>query len=355
MQRISDTYQCIRQSVQWKIPTGWVKLNTIDMHTGGEPLRVVTAGFPHVPGESLLECRRYVKDHYDHLRRLLMFEPRGHADMYGCLLLPPFAYEADFSVLFMHNEGYSTMCGHAVIALARLAVEMGWITPVEPITTIKIEAPCGLITAYAEVVNGHVVASGFQGVPSFLLTEGVEVQVDNIGKVKADIAYGGAFYAYVDAAELNIQLTADNYSDIIRIGREIKNTIIKEGIPVIHPEEDDLSFLYGTILMGEPVSKGVDSRNVCVFADGEVDRSPTGSGVCGRMALHYQQGKLNIGQKMRIESIVGSQFEGSVVKEVAYGPHQAVIPEVWGTAYVTGNKEFCLDPRDPFREGFLLR
>ncbi|ELR68993.1 Not a Proline racemase, nor 4-hydroxyproline epimerase [Fulvivirga imtechensis AK7] len=355
MGRISDIYQRILQSEQWKISPEWLRLSTIDMHTGGEPLRVVTAGFPEVPGSSLLECRRYVKEHYDYLRKLLMFEPRGHADMYGCILLPPFHSEADFSVLFMHNEGYSTMCGHAVIALAKLAVEMEWVAHIEPVTTIRIEAPCGLITAYAEVANGQVTASGFQGVPSFVLAEGVEVQVSGVGKVRADIAYGGAFYAYVDAEQLNIQLTPDNYSELIRIGREIKNTIIKEGIPVRHPEEKDLSFLYGTIFMGGPLSQGVDSRNVCVFADGEVDRSPTGSGVCGRMALHYHQKKLDIGQKMKIESIVGSQFEGKLMKEVTYGPHQAVIPEVWGTAYVTGSNEFCLDPQDPFREGFMLR
>ncbi|UII34654.1 proline racemase family protein [Fulvivirga ulvae] len=351
----SSTFQRIKDLKSFKRPATWSAIKTIEMHTGGEPLRVVVDGFPSLEGDSLLANRRYVKENYDHLRKLLMFEPRGHADMYGCIMLPPFHEEADFSVIFMHNEGYSTMCGHAVIALTKLAVEMGWVEIKEPITSINIEAPCGLVRAYAQVEEGRVIATGFHGVPSFVLADNVQIDVKGMGKLKMDIAYGGAFYAYVDAQNAGIELIPENYPEIIEAGRAIKQAVINSGLKIEHPFEADLGFLYGTIFMDTSPVAGVDSRNVCVFADGEVDRSPTGSGVSGRMALHHQQGILKEGESMTIESIVGSRFTGKVTSIIKFGPYDAVIPEVWGTAHISGQNEFYLDPDDPFQEGFLLR
>ncbi|MCW8878472.1 MAG: proline racemase family protein [Kangiellaceae bacterium] len=340
---------------EYRLPDGALELTAIDMHTGGEPLRVVTSGYPQIEAKSLLEFRRVLKQDYDHFRTALMFEPRGHADMYGCLLLKPFHPEADCSVIFMHNEGYSTMCGHAVIGIMTLAVEMGWVEVINDHARLNIEAPCGLIKAQAEITNGKVKAS-FECVPSFVTVLDAKVFVTSIGKeIRYDLAYGGAFYAYVDAAQLELDVTSENYARIIELGREIKQAVVETSKHISHPLEGDLSFLYGTIFIDGPVSDGCQSRNVCVFADGEVDRSPTGSGVSGRMAIHYAKGELRVGEGMRIESVIGSSFYAEVTSTLQYGGHQAVIPKVSGDAYVCGTNRFIINPDDNLKHGFLLR
>jgi proline racemase len=344
----------IRSNLSFQAGKNSLKIKTIDMHTGGEPLRIVIEGYPDIKAVSLLEYRRILKEKYDHLRTAIMHEPRGHADMYGCILLPPFNPDADFSVIFMHNEGYSTMCGHAIIALTTLAVKMKWVEIINGEAHLTIEAPCGLIKAKAVVIKDQIYAS-FHCVPSFVIGLDYSVDVPTLGKVGYDLAYGGAFYAYVKSDRLGLQLTPHNYKRIIETGMAIKQAVIKSNHSITHPFEPDLSFLYGTIFIGGPVSQGIDSRNVCVFADGEVDRSPTGSGVSGRMAIHYKRRELALHQKMTIESITGAVFVGSVVCTLEYGDHEAVIPCVEGTAYVTGQHEFIIDPEDPFANGFFLR
>jgi len=356
-----EVYNRIRSKKQFSPPGDWIKIKTIEMHTGGEPLRVIVEGFPELKGNSILEMRSFVRENYDHLRTALMFEPRGHADMYGCLLTPPppndhpTAKNADFGIIFMHNEGYSTMCGHATIAITKLAVEMGWVDRIEPVTEIKIEAPCGLLTTYAYIRNGEVYSMAFDNVPSFVVSLDNEVNVEGLGNVKYDLAYGGAFYVFVNAEELQIPCTPDNYATLIREGMNIKKAVMKTNPDIIHPYEESLSFLYGTIFIGGPVTAGVDSRNVCIFADGEVDRSPTGSGVSARMAIHYKRGEIRKGEEMTIESILGSTFTASVLEETSFGSYNAVIPRVSGTAFITGQNEFLIDPRDPLGQGFILR
>lgn len=349
------TYHNIQSNRHFSAPNHWLKIRSIDMHTGGEPLRVIIDGFPELKGSNVLEYRNYVRDHHDELRRALMHEPRGHADMYGCLLVPPNDEESDFGILFLHNEGYSTMCGHAVIAISTLAVEMNWVEAKEPITTLKIDAPCGRIESFVKIKNGKVQSVAFHCVPSFVVALDQEVEVTGLGKVSYDLAYGGAFYAYVNSDHLGIELIPENYNHLIQTGMAIKHAVMASNNQIIHPFEVDLSFLYGTIFIGGPVSAGIDSRNVCIFAEGEVDRCPTGSGVSGRMPIHYARGEINIGESMLIESITGSVFRGSVVREEDYGPFKAVIPQVAGTAHITGQHEFLIDPDDPFRYGFFLR
>ena len=340
---------------EYQLPPEVVELTAIDMHTGGEPLRVITSGYPSIEATSLLEFRRILKQDHDHFRTALMFEPRGHADMYGCLILEPFHPEADCSVIFMHNEGYSTMCGHAIIGIVTLAVEMGWVEVVNNYARLKIEAPCGLIEAQAEIVGEKIQAS-FKCVPSFATALDAKVFVASVGKeISYDLAYGGAFYAYVNAAQLGMQITPENYANIIELGREIKQAVIESSDSISHPLEAELSFLYGTIFIGDPISEGCQSRNVCVFADGEVDRSPTGSGVSGRMAIEYAKGKLKIGEGMRIESIIGSSFYAEVESTLQYRQHQAVIPKVSGSAYVCGSNRFIINQKDELKYGFLLR
>ena len=340
---------------QFSPPADWLKIRTIDLHTGGEPLRVIMDGFPTLEGDTILEKRRFVKEHYDHLRKALMFEPRGHADMYGCLLSAPTQPEAHRDVLFLHNEGYSTMCGHAVIALATLAVQAGWVDVTDGKAIYNLNAPCGLITAEVKVENDAPTQVTFEGVPSFVAAANQKVEVPGIGIVNYDLAYGGAFYAYVDADALGIAMTTENYRGLIEAGMAIKHAVMAADNAIVHPFEEDLSFLYGTIFTGKAHHDAVDSRNVCIFAEGEVDRSPTGSGVMGRMALHHQQGQLELGQPMEIESILGSRFVGKAIRTIDYGPFKAVIPEVSGSAYITGQHEFLIDPKDPYREGFILR
>lgn len=353
---MSTVYQNIQSNAHFTPPSDWLRIRTIDMHTGGEPLRVILSGFPPLQGHRVLDYRNYIRKHHDQLRKILMHEPRGHADMYGCLLLPPNDEGADFGILFLHNEGYSTMCGHAVIAITKLALEMGWVERKYPETKVSIDAPCGRITSFARLEEQGAVSSVyFHGVPSFVVALDQYVEVTGLGKVKYDLAYGGAFYAYVDANALNLELSPENYSRLIATGMAIKRAVMQSSDLLVHPFEEDLSFLYGTIFIGGPVSEGVDSRNVCIFAEGEVDRCPTGSGVSGRIPLHYARQELQFGESMRIESITGSVFTGSIVREENYGPFQALIPCVEGTAHITGQHEFLLDPTDPFQEGFFLR
>jgi len=336
-------------------PSDWIKIKTIDMHTGGEPLRVIVDGFPEIEGNTVLEKRRYLKENLDDYRKALMLEPRGHADMYGCLIVPPNDEGADFGIIFIHNEGYSTMCGHATIAITKLAVELGWVEPQEFDTKVIIDAPCGRLNSFAKMKDGEVVSVKFHCVPSFVLALNQNIDVPELGNISFDLAYGGAFYAYVNAKSINLPLTADHYGKHIQIGMAIKKAIQGSALNISHPFENDLSFLYGTIFIDEPLNPKNDSRNICIFADGEVDRSPTGSGVAGRMAIHHKRNEIEIGNKMSIESITNSVFKGSIHETTTYGNYDAVIPQVEGTAFITGQHTFLIDPKDPIKTGFLLR
>jgi len=326
----------------WEPPEDWMVITTLETHTAGEPLRIITSGFPEIPGKTILEKRRYLMENLDHLRKALMWEPRGHADMYGAIITEPVTPEADFGVIFLHNEGYSTMCGHATIALGKVAVECGLVEAKEPITEIKMDSPAGLIKIYAEVKNGKVERVYFHNVPSFVLYMDEIVDVPRIVEVKYDVAYGGAFYAFVNAEELSIKCTSQYYRQLIDVGMKIK-----------HPFEKDLSFLYGTIFVGPPGDKESHSRHVCIFADEEVDRIPTGTGVSARLALLYERGEIEIGKEITIESIIGTKFTGKVVEETKYGSHNAIIPEVGGTAYIVAKDTFLIDPEDSLKYGFF--
>lgn len=352
------TYQHILEKTEYAPPKDWLQIKTIDMHTGGEPLRVIVSGFPELKGNSVLDYRKYCKENHDDFRTALMFEPRGHADMYGCILTPPNDDEGDFGIIFLHNEGYSTMCGHAIIAISTLAIEMNWIEVIEGDNLLKIDAPCGRIISYAHVINGKVSGVRFHCVPSFVVDLDRTIDIDGLGKVTYDLAYGGAFYAYVDMAKNNFDfdLTPRSYRPLITHGSTIKHAVMNGDKDVIHPYEDDLSFLYGTIFIDNTKQpSGCDSRNVCIFAEGEVDRSPTGSGVSGRMAIHKKRNEIAFNEIMTIESITGSVFKGSVVSEEDYGSFRAVIPQVEGTAHITGMHTFVIDPLDPMKNGFILR
>jgi trans-L-3-hydroxyproline dehydratase len=338
----------------WEPPEHWLEITTIDAHTAGEPFRVITGGYPDLPGDTILERRRYAREHYDHLRTALMWEPRGHADMYGCIITPPVSPEADIGVLFMHNEGYSTMCGHGIIGIAKVVLETGLLRITEPETRIRIDTPAGLVTAHAQVDAGQVSRIRFHNVPSFVLALDETVSVPGLGDVRYDLAFGGAFYAYVQADEVGLRCTPQDFRLIIDRGIAIKQAIMASR-PTDHPFEEDLSFLYGTIFIGPAMGEEAHSRNVCVFADGEVDRCPTGTGVSGRLAIHHARGEIGLGEPLVVESIIGTRFSGRIVETTTFGPHAALIPEIAGTAHITGRHTFLIDPDDPLRKGFILR
>ena len=337
---------------KWQPPDDWSRITTIEMHTGGEPLRVFVSGLPEIEGTTVLEKRRYFREHFDHIRKGTMWEPRGHADMYGAVVTP--SSDADFDVFFMHNEGYSTMCGHAIIALVKLAIETGLVVKDGNPPELTINVPAGRIRAQALVENGIVIESSFRNVPSFLYLRDQQVMVPGLGVVSFDVSYGGAFYAFVDAGQIDLELSPAQFAKLIDYGRRIKHAVMDQ-FPIKHPFEDDLSFLYGTIFTGAAVDANNHSRNVCIFADGKVDRSATGSGVSARAALHYAKGELSLNEKITIESIVGSTMSVEVVELTEYGPHHAVVPEVSGTASFTGRSEFYFDPSDRLGQGFILR
>jgi len=330
-------------------------VRTIDAHTEGEPLRIITSGYPQVPGDTILAKRRYLQQHLDHLRQSLMFEPRGHADMYGALITQATTEDGDFGILFMHNQGYSSMCGHGILATVSVAMECGDIQVNSGETkTVRIDSPAGRITAYASWQDALPKVC-FDCVPSFVESTDNKLQVPGIGEVQYDIAFGGAYYAYVDADRLGLDCTPENTPQLIEYGRAIKHAVIANH-PIQHPEQDDLSFLYGTIFTSSKTTDAHShSRHVCIFADGEVDRSPTGTGVSGRMALlvHKQHARLN--QPHKIESIISSSMQVTAVQNVDYFGKNAVIPRVSGKAYITGRHEFMLDRNDPQQQGFLVR
>jgi proline racemase len=328
-----------------------VILSTVEMHTGGEPTRIIVDGWPKFTGRTLLDKRREAKERFDHLRRGLMLEPRGHDGMYGALLVEPDHPEADLAALFMHNEGFSTMCGHATIAVARWAVESGRVTRREPETMVRLQCPCGLVTA--RVASDGMVR--FESVPAFVYALDRIAPTRTWGPVSVDIAYGGAFYAFLAADSIGLDLRSSPMRAIVDAGEEIAEAAAG-AIAIEHPDEPDLAFLYGTILTdGGDGANGRPSRNVCVFAGRQIDRSPTGSGVTARMALQSARRAAGLGEERLFESCTGALFTGKILREAPpVGRRRSMIVEVGGRAHQTGEARYRFDNDDPLREGFSL-
>ena len=329
-------------------------LTVTDMHTGGEPLRIVTGGYPALPRGTILEKRAYVRDHLDHLRKILMFEPRGHYDMYGALLVEPVLPGADMAVLFMHNEGYSTMCGHAIIALGRFAVDKGLVARNEPVTRIGIECPCGLVVADVEVANGKAGKVSFESVPAFLSASEQTLTLPGYGAITFDLAYGGAYYALADCRQFGLEFgraTVRHFTD----AADALTQAVKQSVSLSHPGAADLAFLYGTILTDGGEGRDAPSKNVCVFADRQVDRSPTGSGVTARMAAFAAKGTVAPGEVRTFESVTGASFTASIASHTSTGGHAAVTVRVSGRAHYSGEASFVVEPDDPLSGGFVVR
>jgi proline racemase len=321
-----------------------VRVETVDYHTGGEPFRIVTDGVPPLEGATVLERRRFAREHLDAYRRLLVFEPRGHADMYGCHVVPPNDHAADLGVVFFHNEGYSTACGHGTIALVTWALDAGVVGRSEGENRVVVDVPSGRLQCWATVSDGRVRSVRFRNVPGFVWGEGLIAAGRTV-----DVAYGGAFYA-----SLEERVETSELPRLIELGRTLKAALEDEHA-FAHPLEPEIDGVYGVVFWQHEADEPLTQRNVTVFADGEVDRSPCGSGTSARLALLDSQGRLPRGAPLRHLSIVGSEFTGRVVGDTDLAGRRAVVTEVEGTAYRTGTATFELDPEDPLGEGFLLR
>jgi proline racemase len=321
-----------------------VRVEAVDYHTAGEPFRIVTAGVEPLRGSTILDKRRDALERYDHVRRLLVHEPRGHADMYGCFVVEPNDDEADLGVVFFHNAGYSTACGHGTIALVTWALDEGMLPRVEGENHVVVDVPSGRLDTWARVDDGRVRSVRFRNVPSFVWAEGVE-----LGEQVVDVAFGGAFYASLEERVEPVELPR-----LIELGRRLKHEL-EAWQDVVHPLEPELRDVYGVIFWQDEGEDPLTQRNVTVFADGEVDRSPCGSGTSARLALLDRSGRLARGDELRHRSIVDSEFRARVVGEALVAGLPAVITEVEGSAYRTGEHVFTLDPDDPLGDGFLLR
>jgi len=335
-----------------------LELRTTDYHTAGEPFRIVTAGAPALDGATVRERREDARRsaEAETVRRLLCHEPRGHADMYGCLLVPPDDGGAHLGALFWHKDGWSTACGHGTIALGAWAVESGLVdAAADGETEVAIDVPSGRVVARVRRADGGVAGVTFRNVPAYVLARDVPVETAR-GRLAVDVAYGGAIYASVPAAAAGLAVSPEHYAELIALGREVRAAL--EGTPAArHPTDDRLSGIYGTIIHDElgETDEGPHQRNVTVFADGEVDRSPCGSGTSARVALLHADGRLSGSAVLRHDSIVGTTFRARAVAVVAADGHDAVVTEVEGEAYRTGEHRFVLDPRDPLGTGFVLR
>ena len=335
------------------------EIRTIDYHTAGEPFRIVAKPPVEIVGDTVANRRVYAMAtaEVDGLRKLLCFEPRGHADMYGCFITPPDDDGADFGVLFWHKDGFSTACGHGTIALGVWAIESGKVA-IDPsgVTDVVIDVPSGRVTARVHTKGAVIESVDFVNVASYHMHSDISVDT-SLGALTVDVSFGGAIYAQLDVAQIGLSVTPERYGEIIAIGREIK-WALNDSEYAEHPTDPRLSGIYGTIVYEDlaPDADGLKrQRNATIFADGEVDRSPCGSGTCARLATLVEKKQLKIGEVLKHDSIVDSQFLGVAKAQVTSDGYDAILPQVTGMAYKTGESVFTVDPRDPLTPGFVLR
>jgi proline racemase len=327
-------------------------IQTIDSHTEGNSTRVITGGYPNPPGRTLLEKRAWLWRHDDGLRRMLNFEPRGHGMMCSVLLMPAIDGRADFSVIITEQDEYVPMCGHCIIGTAMTVVATGMVPAAEPLTTVMIETPAGLVRCEVEVQDGRVGAVSFTNVESFLLHRDAGVTVEGLGELRLDVAYGGDFYAIVDADPLGLRLAPDNDAALIAAARSIIRAV-GEQLDIRHPERPDIDRCYQTLFTSAATTSG-DLKQTIVCPPGSLDRSPCGTGTSARVAALYTRGALPLRQPMRFEGVLGTCFAGEAVAAEERAGVLYVTPKVTGRAWITGFHQFVLDPDDPLPDGFRI-
>jgi proline racemase len=329
-----------------------IVLKTIDAHVGGEPLRLIVEGFPAPRGKSLADKRDWATRHADHLRRLVMLEPRGHRDMSGAVLTEPTSPGSHAGVLFMNSDGFGFMCGHGIIAVATIALERGLIVPGGDGSSLALDTPAGTVRAVATWRDGKIEEVSFLNVPSFVMHGGLEVTLAS-RRVRADVAFGGAFYAIVDGESVGVPLDAGHVPELRRFGVEIMSAIDRALI-VAHPLEPRLTGIYGTIFTGPPQGSSADLRNITVFANGAIDRSASGTATAAVMTVLDAMGLVDDERLFVQESIIGTTLSGRVAGRTMVGELPAIVPEIRGSAWVTGDHTFVVDEDDPLQEGFYL-
>ncbi|OPJ56409.1 proline racemase [Alkalithermobacter paradoxus] len=329
-------------------------IHAVDSHTMGEPTRIIIGGIPNIPGKTMADKKEYLEKNMDNLRTAVMLEPRGHNDMFGSIITAPVNEEADFGIIFMDGGGYLNMCGHGSIGAVTVAIETGMVTPLEPITEVTMDTPAGLVKAKAKVENGKVKEVSIINVPAFHYKKDVEIDVPEIGKITLDISFGGSFFAILHANQLGLKVEPKNAQKLTELGLKIRD-IVNEKIEISHPTLEHIKTVDLVEIYDDPTHPEANYKNVVVFGQGQVDRSPCGTGTSAKMATLYSKGELKKEELFVYESILGTIFKGRVLGTENIGEYEAVIPEITGSAYITGFNHFVIDPDDPVKYGFILK
>ncbi|XP_070575950.1 trans-L-3-hydroxyproline dehydratase-like [Ptychodera flava] len=331
-----------------------LKITTVEMHVGGDPLRIVTSGFPNIKGDTLFNKMNYLKDHLAYIRNTLILEPRGHHDMHGAVIVQPDSSDADIATLIFNSSGDNvTMCGHSAIAIARFAVDHGYVTPTDPETEVRIQYPCGVVKAAVEFKNGRSGSVKLQSVPAFVYAKGVDVDVTGVGKVKVDICYGGLFFAVLSDDKVDIDLRKTPMTKIREVGALVTKSV-QEQVKVDHPDAADLSFVYGTLLTD---GKDEDERSMqcCVSDTKLIPRAPCGSGTMARVALQLSRGQISLNEtKTFVSAVTGSQYSARPMRKTKCGDFDAVIVEITGRGHYTGTATYITEDGDQLQHGFLV-
>jgi len=329
-------------------------IHAVDSHTMGEPTRIVIGGINAIPGKSMAEKKEYLEENLDNIRTGIMLEPRGHNDMFGSILTQPCDEKADLGIIFMDGGGYLNMCGHGTIGAMTVAVETGMVPMVEPFTKVVLEAPAGLVYGDVKVENSKVKSVSFNNVPAFHYMKDAQIELPGYGTLTFDISFGGSFFAIISAKQLGITVEPKNAQKLTELGMDIRDIINKE-IKVQHPELAHINTVDLVEIYDDPTHPDATYKNVVIFGQGQVDRSPCGTGTSAKLATLYSKGQLKKGEKFVYESIAGTLFEGEIMDDVKVGEFDGVIPRITGAAYITGFNHFVFDEEDPLKDGFILK
>ncbi|NCB70292.1 MAG: proline racemase [Clostridia bacterium] len=328
-------------------------IQAIDSHTAGEPTRIVTGGIPNIKGKTMPEKKEYLEKELDYLRTAIMLEPRGHNDMFGSIITAPTTDEADLGIIFMDGGGYLNMCGHGTIGAVTAAIETGMVPMVEPVTHVVLEAPAGIVKAEAQVANGKVQSVSFVNVPAFHYKKEQKVMLDG-KEVTFDISFGGSFFAIVHAKQLGIEIKPENTGRLTEVALRLRD-IINAEIEIQHPTLAHIKTVDLVEIYDEPTHPEATYKNVVIFGQGQVDRSPCGTGTSAKLATLHSKGEIAVGEKFVYESILGTLFYGEIVGTTKVADYDAVIPKIAGSAYITGFNHFVIDETDPLKHGFILK
>jgi proline racemase/trans-L-3-hydroxyproline dehydratase len=328
-------------------------ISTVDTHTEGEPTRIITGGIQCIPGQTMVQKMEYFKSNLDHIRTALMAEPRGHKDMFGCLLTEPVSEKVDYGLVFMDNEQYMSGCGHATIGISTALAELGMVDVQEPITRMVLEPPSGLIEVEVKMDNGRAESVTFKNVPAFVEYVDEEIDVPGLGKIKVNVAFGGNYFVFFRAQDANLEVNPKNIEKVIDTCLDVK-TAANQQLNVQHPTLPHNNHINIATVLTQPNNPDADYLCVHVFSTRQFDHSPGGTGTSAWMAVLFSKNQIELKEYVRAESITGGIFTGRLLEETLFEGKQAVIPEITGSAYITGFHQFVIDDQDRIKNGFLI-